>query len=73
MIDRQTLHIHDLAAEQKTSFRAPFARSLGVRTVLATPLLREGIPIGTIHIRRMEVRPFTEKQIKLLKPLPTKP
>ena len=43
-----------------------FARSLGVRTVLATPLLREGIPIGAIHIRRMEVRPFTEKQIKLL-------
>ena len=34
--------------------------------MLATPLLREGIPIGTIHIRRMEVRPFTEKQIKLL-------
>ena len=34
--------------------------------MLATPLLREGIPIGTIHIRRTEVRPFTEKQIKLL-------
>ena len=34
--------------------------------MLATPLLREGIPIGTILIRRMEVRPFTEKQIKLL-------
>ena len=34
--------------------------------MLATPLLREGIPIGAIHIRRMEVRPFTEKQIKLL-------
>jgi signal transduction histidine kinase len=47
-------------------FRARFARTIGVRTVLATPLLREGIPIGTIHIRRMEVRPFTDKQIKLL-------
>ena len=66
MIDRRTLHIHDLAAEPEDDLRAPFARSLGVRTVLATPLLREGIPIGTIHIRRMEVRPFTEKQIKLL-------
>ena len=28
--------------------------------------MREGIPIGTIHIRRKEVRPFTEKQIELL-------
>ena len=66
VIDRRTLHIHDLASEPEDDLLAPFARSLGVRTVLATPLLREGIPIGTIHIRRMEVRPFTEKQIKLL-------
>ena len=33
---------------------------------LATPLLREGVAIGAIHIRRTEVRPFTEKQIALL-------
>ena len=39
----------------------------GVQTVLATPLLREGVPIGVIFIRRTEVRPFTEKQIALLK------
>ncbi len=51
---------------QRSDLPAGFARSVGVRTVLATPLLREGIPIGAIHIRRMEVRPFTEKQIKLL-------
>jgi two-component system NtrC family sensor kinase len=66
VIDRQTIHIHDLAAEPEDDLRARFARSLGVRTVLATPLLREGVPIGTIMIRRMEVRPFSEKQIKLL-------
>ena len=35
--------------------------------MLTTPLLREGIAIGVIHIRRTEVRPFTEKQIALLK------
>jgi signal transduction histidine kinase len=66
IIDRRTLHIHDLAAVPEDDLRARFARSLGVRTVLATPLLREGVPIGAIRIRRMEVRPFTEKQIKLL-------
>src|SRR5262245_6229537 len=66
IIGRQTLHIDDLAAVPEDDLPARFARSVGVRTVLATPLLREGIPIGAIHIRRLEVRPFTEKQIKLL-------
>src|ERR1044071_7211980 len=42
-------------------------RMTGARTVLATPLLREGVALGTIFIRRPEVRPFTEKQITLLK------
>src|SRR5206468_10340084 len=36
------------------------------RTFLSTPMLREGTPIGLINIRRMEVRPFSDKQIKLL-------
>ncbi|MEO6162687.1 MAG: GAF domain-containing protein, partial [Candidatus Binatia bacterium] len=33
---------------------------------MAVPLLREGVALGAIIVRRMEVRPFTEKQIKLL-------
>ena len=35
--------------------------------MLAIPLMREGIGIGAIGIRRTEVRPFTDKQITLLK------
>ena len=34
--------------------------------MLCTPMLREGIPIGVITVRRTEVRPFSDKQIKLL-------
>jgi GAF domain-containing protein len=66
VMDRRTLHIHDLAAEPEDKLPAPLSRSLGTRTVLATPLIREGIPIGAILIRRSEVRPFSAKQIKLL-------
>ena len=64
--DRKTVHIHDLAAAE-AEFPKALGLRTGVRTVLATPLLREGNPIGVIHIRRKEVRPFGEKQIALLK------
>ena len=57
-----------MATESETEFPEglSFQKRAGHRTILATPLLREGIPIGTIMIRRTEVRPFSEKQIKLL-------
>ena len=68
VVDRCTIHIHDMATESETEFPEglSFQKRAGHRTILATPLLREGIPIGTIMIRRTEVRPFSDKQIKLL-------
>ena len=69
VVDRETIHVHNIMAELESEF--PESKShherLGTRTILATPLLREDIPIGTIMIRRTEVRPFSEKQIALLK------
>jgi signal transduction histidine kinase len=46
---------------------ADISRRLGNRTLLVTPLYREGQPFGTILLRRKEVRPFSEREIALLK------
>jgi PAS domain S-box-containing protein len=65
--DRRTVHVHDLAAEDSEyPMGSGDAKREGHRTTLATPLLREGTPIGVILIRRWEVRPFNDKQIALL-------
>jgi signal transduction histidine kinase/CheY-like chemotaxis protein len=68
VVDRRTVHVHDLLAESDEEF--PIGREtqrlVGHRTTLATPLLREGQPLGAILIRRLEVRPFSDKQIRLL-------
>src|SRR4030095_5618531 len=68
VIDRRTVHIPDLTAESEEEFPVSkvYQRDMGDRTTLATPLLRESVPIGAILIRRSEVRPFTDKHIKLL-------
>ena len=68
IINRQTIHIQDLAVEAEDEFPVgvALARRFGYHTVLATPLLRKGVPIGAIVIRRLEVRSFTERQIRLL-------
>src|SRR4030095_13557462 len=68
-LDRQVIHVHDLATKIESEFPgdADVVQRLGIRTHLSVPLMREEIAIGVIIIHRTEVRPFTDKQIALLK------
>ena len=67
VVDRRTIHVTDLAAEaEEYPVGSAYARAFGHRTTLATPLMREGAPIGVLMVRRGEVRPFADKQIRLL-------
>jgi GAF domain-containing protein/anti-sigma regulatory factor (Ser/Thr protein kinase) len=64
--DRKSIHVHDLPAEAD-EFPEGHAMALrqGIRTILSTPLLRNGEAIGVLALRRNEVRPFSPKQIEL--------
>src|SRR5215475_9345153 len=68
VLDRRTIHIADLQAEtDEFPEGSDRARRVGFRTLLSVPLIRAGEAVGVIAIRRTEVRPFTDQQIKLLK------
>src|SRR6516225_10175054 len=67
VIDRKAVHVIDLLAEADEFPEGnAFARRFGHRTTAGVPLLREGVAIGAITLRRTEVNPFTDKQIALL-------
>ena len=67
LLEGKSVQIADVLADPEWAHAHPEAARLGdFRTMLGVPLLREGIPIGIFLLQRAEVRPFTEKQIKLV-------
>ena len=71
IIERRVVHIPDVLADPE--YNPPEgalrrAQQLGnYRTTLVAPMLREGVPLGTITLWKTEVQPFTENQIELVK------
>ena len=71
-LDGKPVHLRDTQSEEAKEF--PDSRALAVppytnfnvRTVLSVPLLRESERVGAILLRRIEMRPFSDKQIALL-------
>jgi signal transduction histidine kinase len=68
ILDCQAIHVDDiLDPDDARAYHDSAVSGDAVwRTTLGVPLVREGVAIGAITIRRTEVRPFTDKQIKLL-------
>ena len=65
LLEGKRVHIIDVVADQEYTLVEAQKRA-GYRTMLGVPLLRDGIPIGVLHVLRTVVRPFTDKQIELV-------
>src|SRR5215471_2321232 len=64
-LERRPVQVADVSADPEYRV-TEFQRIGGFRTVLAVPMLREGVLLGVFGLHRYKVRPFTEKQIQLV-------
>ncbi len=63
-LERRTVQVADIQADPEYSY---VARDIDpIRTTLAVPMLKGDELVGTITIYRLEVKPFTDKQIALV-------
>ncbi len=63
-LERRTIHIHDFMADPEFTYGGKEVDPL--RTVLAVPMLKGDDLLGVIFTYRLEVKPFTEKQLALI-------
>jgi class 3 adenylate cyclase len=64
-LERRAVHIPDVLADPEYTWRRSEELG-GFRTMLGVPMLRDGEPIGVFILWRVEVRPFSERQMQLV-------
>jgi GAF domain-containing protein len=63
-LERRTVHVPDVQADPDYAYAMRDVDP--IRTILAVPMLKGNDLVGTITIYRLEIKPFTEKQIALI-------
>ena len=68
MVDGKTVHFPDIEALDEVEFAATrrMAAQMGFRAALAAPMLREGVAIGAIALRKPQPGAFAPRQVELL-------
>ena len=67
ILEREVIEVEDASDDLQHRTGTQIARVLGYRALISVPMLRDGIPIGTLTVARREKRPFSQSQIGLLK------
>jgi GAF domain-containing protein len=65
VLERRLVHIADILEDPEYELRDVQAAA-GYRTILGLPMLHDGVPIGVLVLWRLEVRPFSEAEIRLV-------
>ncbi len=64
ILTRDVVHVPDLSKDPE--YTLPAATTIGYRSVLAVPMMHEGVPRGTILVARDVVAPFSDAHIALI-------
>src|ERR1700730_7980902 len=67
ILERKVVHVPDVEKEPRYPSAAAYRASIGIRTYLGVPMLRDGNPIGAIALYRGQVALFSDREIELVK------